>query len=197
MQKSILGPWANIEERLIQTPEVLARKLAAFRELKMKVGLTSGAFDMKHVGHERYLALAKQTCDVLVVGVDTDEKVRRRKGPHRPVVPEMERFEQVCHTRYADIVVPKGPDEPRWNLIKLVSPDVLIVSEREYADGDASGELQELVSSWGGKVELLPSQAETSTTARLRMLMVENLAQAETKMVELFQQLRGAIGVSR
>lgn len=194
MQKSILGPWANLEERLIRDPEVLVRKLSAFRELKLRIGLTSGAFDMKHVGHERYLALAKQFCDVLIVGVDTDEKVRQRKGPHRPVVPEMERFEQVCHTRYADIVFPKGVDEPRWNLIRLAKPDVLIVSEREYTGGDASEELRELVTSWGGKVELLPSQAETSTTARLRLLMVENLAQAEVRMIELFQQLRGAIG---
>ncbi len=194
MRESILGPWANLDERLIRDHEVLRRKLAALRELRLKIGLTSGTFDMIHVGHSRYLALSKQSCDALVVGVDTDAKVRRRKGPGRPVVPEEERFEGVCHTRYADIVVPKGIDEPRWNLIRVVQPDVLIVSEREYAAGEASEELRALVTSWGGKLEIMAAQAETSTTARLRTLMVENLETVQHQMNDLFAQLRGTVG---
>ncbi len=194
MRESILGPWANLGERLIRDHEVLRRKLVAFRELRLKIGLTSGTFDMIHVGHTRYLALAKQACDVLIVGIDTDAKVRKHKGSGRPIVPEEERFEGVCHTRYADIVVPKDVDEPRWNLIRVIQPDVLVVSEREYAEGDASEELRALVASWGGKLEIMASQAETSTTARLRTLIVGNLAAVQRQMNNLFAQLRGSIG---
>ncbi|MBI2097298.1 MAG: adenylyltransferase/cytidyltransferase family protein [Candidatus Sungbacteria bacterium] len=196
MKDSILGPWANLDERLIRNPAVLQRKLDAFRELKAKIGLTSGAFDMLHIGHSRYLALARQACDILIVGVDTDEKIRRRKGPKRPIVSEEERFEIVCHTRYADIVVPKAADEPQWNLIKIVQPDVLVISEREYTKPEDRSELETVVAGWGGKLHVLPSQAETSTTARFRTLLVENLDEVEEQVQMLFKRLRGAAGGS-
>ncbi len=58
------------------------------RELGHKVVLTSGTFDIIHIGHAQYIQVASLYGDFLVVGVDSDEKVRAKKGPTRPIVPQ-------------------------------------------------------------------------------------------------------------
>ena len=62
------------------------------------VGLTSGAYDMFHPLHEQYLNACRRHCGhdgVLIVGVDSDHLVRQRKGPKRPIVPELDRLQAV------------------------------------------------------------------------------------------------------
>jgi D-beta-D-heptose 7-phosphate kinase/D-beta-D-heptose 1-phosphate adenosyltransferase len=58
----------------------------------MHVGLTSGCFDLIHFGHLHYLDRCRRACDKLIVGVDSDDMVRRAKGPQRPIIPELERL---------------------------------------------------------------------------------------------------------
>lgn len=58
----------------------------------MIVGLTSGCFDLIHYGHLHYLERCRTLCDKLIVGVDSDEMVKRAKGPQRPFIPELERL---------------------------------------------------------------------------------------------------------
>ena len=88
----------------------------------MKVVLTSGSFDILHEGHSMYLEAARQFGDFLIVGVDSDQKIRQRKGTHRPAVPEMERLRMVTHQRGVGLVTLKGLEHERWALIKAVSP---------------------------------------------------------------------------
>ncbi|MBI3627151.1 MAG: adenylyltransferase/cytidyltransferase family protein [Candidatus Sungbacteria bacterium] len=195
--RDLFGPRANFGQRCIRELPEVGRKLDALRELdpSVVIGLTSGTFDMLHLGHSRYLDMAKQFCDILVVGVDADAKVRKRKGPKRPVVSEEERYEIVCNTRQADIVVPKLAEHPRWELVRTARPHVLIISEREYVEGDEREELRQLVSSWGGKLEILPTQAETSTTARIRVLMLEVVDEFEKEFMKFFERFREALRV--
>lgn len=158
--------------------QALSDVLKNVRRHGKKVVLTSGTFDLFHPGHARYIRMAKnQILDcILIVGVDSDEKVRQRKGPHRPVIPQEERLEIVSHTRYVDLVVLKDPDEEKWALIKLVKPDVLIMSETTK---DHPEEELRALKEFCGQVVVLEPQAMTSTSAKIRLLHVNFGIQVE------------------
>src|SRR3954471_4984599 len=125
----ILSPDVNFEDRLIGSLEEMTRTVTHLKGLGYAVVLTSGSFDLIHLGHVKYLEAAKQQGDVLVVGVDSDEKIRRRKGEDRPMVPEVERLELLAFQRPVDLIYKKEDDEQRWALIKAVAPDVLVLTE--------------------------------------------------------------------
>src|SRR5262245_24235292 len=119
-------------ERKINDHGRLKTVVDSLRSLGAKIVLTAGSYDLVHIGHARYLEAAKKKGDVLIVGVDEDKKIRARKGPDRPIVPEEERMEMVLQLRPVDIVVLKRLKERKWNLIKLVRPDVLVATEDTY-----------------------------------------------------------------
>ena len=129
--------------------------------------LTQGTYDMVHVGHGRYLQEAKKRGDVLIVGVDSDEKVRQRKGVGRPIVPEEERVEMLTYFSSVDHVVIKPLQAEKWSLIKLVRPDVLIVTEEAYTPVQL-----EQLSQFCGRVEVLSRKALTSTSAKIRRVQM-------------------------
>lgn len=129
--------------------------------------LTQGTFDMLHIGHARYLSEAKKYGDVLFVGVDSDAKVRKRKGPDRPVVPEAERVEMLTYLTTVDHVVLKPVTEERWKLIKTIKPDVLIATAETYTPNEVT-ELEKIC----GKVVVLDPMATTSTSAKIRRVQI-------------------------
>lgn len=141
--------------------------LKKFRKEKKKVVLTQGSFDMVHIGHARYCEEAKKYGDVLIVGVDSDEKVKSRKGPDRPIVPQEERLEMLTYLKPVDLVVLKKHDDPKWQLIKLVKPDVLVATKQTYTDE----QIKEL-HQWCKKVIVLDPMATTSTSAKLRLVQM-------------------------
>ncbi len=110
----IFGPGSNFKERFVPDYGELVQRITACRQLGLKIVLTSGTFDVKNIGHSRYLERGKEFAQggILVVGVDSDEKVRQRKGEGRPVNPQDERLEELCHTRHADLVTLKPADAP-------------------------------------------------------------------------------------
>ncbi|MCI5108518.1 MAG: adenylyltransferase/cytidyltransferase family protein [Candidatus Pacebacteria bacterium] len=141
-----------------------------------KIVLTQGSFDLVHIGHARYLQKAKEQGDFLVVGVDSDKKIRSRKGPDRPVVPQDERMEMLTHIKHVDLVIMKDLGAPKWELIKNVKPDVLIAVEETYTD-----EQIEDLNKFCGQVTVLERQATTSTSAKIRLLQIglaDKLSQA-------------------
>ena len=128
--------------------------------------LTSGSFDLIHLGHVKYLARAKELGGILVVGVDSDAKIRRRKGDDRPMVPEAERLELLAHQRPVDLIYLKHDDEPRWALIKAVEPDVLVLTaDHSYSDEDLRGAARS-----SGEIEVLERQASVTTSERIRQM---------------------------
>lgn len=89
---------------------ILSRETAArvIEELKLqgkKVVFTNGCFDILHVGHLRYLNDAKKQGDVLIVGVNSDESVRRLKGPTRPINNEIDRAEMLSGLKTVDFTL--------------------------------------------------------------------------------------------
>ncbi|MFZ1721670.1 MAG: adenylyltransferase/cytidyltransferase family protein [Microgenomates group bacterium] len=138
-----------------------------YRAQQKRIVLTQGSFDMIHIGHGRYCQEAKQHGDVLFVGVDSDQKIRTRKGPDRPVVPQEERMEMLSYLRSVDHVVLKELGKPKWELIRRIKPDVLIATAQTYSEAQIK-ELQK----YCGKVVVLEPMATTSTSAKIRLVQL-------------------------
>lgn len=138
----------------------LSRALDAERAAKRRVVFTNGVFDMLHAGHVRSLAGAASLGDVLVVGVNDDESVRRLKGDKRPIVTLAQRAEVLAALAAVAFVAPFSEDTPE-NLIRDVRPDIL-VKGRDYEGKTVVG--AEFVQSYGGRVELMPMVPNVSTT---------------------------------
>lgn len=166
--------------------ETLQKIVEKEKEEGKKIVLTQGSFDLVHIGHARYLQKAKEHGDFLVVGIDSDEKIQKRKGPDRPVVPQDERMEMLTHIKHVDLVILKDVNAPRWELIKILKPDVLIGVEGTYTE-EQIHQLQEFC----GQVNILERQATTSTSAKIRHLQIglaDKLSNALTpKIVETIE----------
>ncbi len=95
------------------------------KELGKKVVFTNGCFDILHVGHVKYLQIAKSFGDILIVGLNSDASVSRLKGPTRPVNIAEDRAYLLAALEAVDFVVPFEDDTP-YELIKMIAPDVLV-----------------------------------------------------------------------
>jgi rfaE bifunctional protein nucleotidyltransferase chain/domain len=87
------------------------------------IAFANGVFDLVHVGHLRYLQAAAAEADLLVVGVNADDSVRRLKGDARPVMPAVERAELVDGFRGVDAVI-IFEDDTVAPLLEAIRPDV-------------------------------------------------------------------------
>src|SRR5262245_5357806 len=103
--------------------EMLEPVVAALKASGKTVVLANGCFDLLHVGHIRYLEGARELGDALIVGLNSDESVRRLKGPQRPLMPESERAEILTALACVDyIVIFQEPTVER--LLLVLKPDI-------------------------------------------------------------------------
>jgi D-beta-D-heptose 7-phosphate kinase/D-beta-D-heptose 1-phosphate adenosyltransferase len=130
------------------------------------VAFTNGVFDLLHPGHIDLLAAARGTADALVVGVNSDDSVRRLKGPGRPVRSAAERALVLAAVEFVDLVVVFSEDTP-LELVKALKPDV-IVKGGDYSESTIVGAAE--VESRGGRVVVVPLTPGQSTTAIIRKL---------------------------
>ena len=114
LSSSLFADASNFEQRFVESYDQVETIVSALKTLGMRVVLTSGSFDIIHEGHSMYLEAARGFGDFLIVGLDSDDKIRSRKGPDRPAVPQMERLRMVTHQRGVGLVTLKGADHPRW-----------------------------------------------------------------------------------
>ena len=128
-----------------------------------RVVFTNGVFDLLHPGHVDILHAARALGDALVVGVNTDDSVRRLKGPSRPVRSERDRCLVLAALEAVDAVVLFAEDTP-LQLIRALSPDVL-VKGGDYSVETVVG-AQDVVGR-GGEVVIVPLTPGHSTTATL------------------------------
>lgn len=123
---------------------------------------TNGVFDLLHVGHVRYLRQARDLGDLLIVGVNSDDSVRRlNKGPERPLNAAEERIELLEALRWVDGAVEFAEDTP-IELIRQLRPEVH-VKGGDYRVEDLPE--TRIVHEYGGRVEILPFVAGRSTTS--------------------------------
>lgn len=181
----IFSSDVNYDERLISSLERLGELVEHLKGIGLGIVLTSGSFDLVHLGHVKYLAKAKELGDVLIVGVDGDAKIRKRKGADRPMVPEDERLEMLAHQRPVDLIYLKADDEARWALIKTVRPDVLVLS----TDHSYSPEELEELGTICGSVQVLERQAAVTTSERIRQLYMHLGEQLGPRLAEILPDL--------
>jgi D-glycero-beta-D-manno-heptose 1-phosphate adenylyltransferase len=168
VSQGIFTDNSNFEERFVPSFQRLGEMSKMLKGLGLKIVLTSGSFDLIHMGHALYLEEAKKYGSFLIVGVDSDEKIRFRKGPDRPIVPEAERLQMLSHLRPVDLVTIKPLKGKKWALIEAVKPDVLVATRETYT----RKQITELEAGPCGKVVVLDRMATTTTTARLRLLNI-------------------------
>lgn len=155
----ILSPTAKILSR-----EELVRRYG--RPRTGRLVFTNGCFDLLHRGHVEYLYEARALGDALVVGINSDDSVRRLKGPGRPLVPVEDRALLVAGLGCVDAVTIFEEDTPR-ELIAELLPDVL-VKGADYTLDQVVG--REEVEAAGGEVVLIRLREGYSTTALLRRI---------------------------
>jgi D-beta-D-heptose 7-phosphate kinase/D-beta-D-heptose 1-phosphate adenosyltransferase len=109
----------------IKSFEEIQTVVKRYKESGKKVVFTNGCFDILHVGHVKYLQIAKSFGDVLIVGLNSDASVSRLKGPSRPVNIAEDRAYLLAALEAVDFVVPFEEDTP-YELIKMIKPDTLV-----------------------------------------------------------------------
>ena len=153
-----------------QVPANGSEKILAVKGLKsicrslkangVRIGFTNGCFDCCHLGHISSLRAAKQLCDVLIVGVNSDKWIKMHKGENRPVQDERTRMEILASFGFVDFVVGFST-ETALPLVKLIRPDVIAKEGYAMADWPEG----RFVASIGGKVVTLPRLEGYSTTS--------------------------------
>jgi len=139
-------------------PEVRGRVEAA-RTAGKTVVLANGCFDVLHVGHVRYLQGARAEADVLVVGVNGDDSVRRLKGPGRPVLPADDRALLVAALEVVDHVVVFPEDDVR-NLLLSLKPHVHCKGT-DYTPETVPE--RDVVRSYGGRIAIVGDEKRHDT----------------------------------
>ena len=146
--------------------EELVRARAEWKAAGKAVVFTNGCYDLLHPGHIRLLEKARSLGDILILALNSDDSVRRLKGPSRPLIPERDRAEVALGLAAVDAVTLFDEDTPR-ELIAVVLPDVL-VKGADWAHWIAG---REEVEAAGGKVMALSLEPGYSTTGIVETIL--------------------------
>ena len=150
---------------------LIDRKLIANLRTELaekKIVFTNGCFDIIHVGHVRYLTTAKNFGDVLIVGLNTDESVKKLKGDSRPLNNQNDRAEVLLGLKAVDYVILFG-EETAENLIAELQPDIYVKGGDYTLDTLPEAKI---VQSYGGRVELVNLVEGKSTTNIIKKIYV-------------------------
>ena len=151
----------------IKTPALLENILAGESQKGKRIVFTNGCFDLLHVGHVKYLQAARQLGDLLVLGLNSDDSIRRLKGSGRPLIGQDERAHILAALHCIDYIVIFDEDTP-LELISQLRPDILVKGGDYTAEGVVG---RELVESYGGRVELINFVDGKSTTSIINKIL--------------------------
>ena len=128
-----------------------------------KIVFTNGCFDLLHKGHRDLIKQSFSFGDILIVGLNSDESVKRLKGEDRPMQNEVDRKNALLNTGYVNEVYIFDDDTP-LELINLIKPDIL-VKGGDYTPNEIVG--YEEVTSSGGEIKIVPLTPGFSTTSTI------------------------------
>jgi D-beta-D-heptose 7-phosphate kinase/D-beta-D-heptose 1-phosphate adenosyltransferase len=146
----------------IKTFEEISEIVSRYKQSGRKVVFTNGCFDILHVGHVKYLQIAKSFGDILIVGLNSDKSVSRLKGENRPINIAQDRAYLLAALEAVDYVVPFSEDTP-YELIKMITPDTL-VKGGDYKDKKVVG------TEFAGKLTLVDFVDGKSTTKTIQKI---------------------------
>ena len=139
----------------------ILQDIANIRAVNKKIVFTNGCFDLLHKGHKDLIKTSNSYGDKLVVGLNSDESVKRLKGTDRPIQNEFDRKNALLDTGYVEKVYIFNDDTP-LDLIHIIKPDVL-VKGGDYTPNEIVG--YEEVVSLGGEIRIVPLTPGFSTTS--------------------------------
>ena len=139
----------------------ISKEISDLRSGNKIVVFTNGCFDLLHQGHLDIISMSSTFGDILVIGLNSDESVKRLKGDKRPIQNVKERKNALIATGYIDKVYTFERDTP-LDLILKIKPDI-IVKGGDYVAEDVVGYSE--VINWGGKVKIVPITPGFSTTS--------------------------------
>ena len=139
----------------------ISKEISDLRSGNKIVVFTNGCFDLLHQGHIDLISMSSTFGDILVIGLNSDESVKRLKGHKRPIQNVKERKNALIATGYIDKVYTFERDTP-LDLILKIKPDI-IVKGGDYVAEDVVGYSE--VINWGGKVKIVPITPGFSTTS--------------------------------
>ncbi len=148
-----------ISKKIIDRKRI-AEVIEKEKEKGKRIVFTNGCFDILHRGHVEYLEYASTLGDILVIGVNSDDSVRRLKGPDRPVNTLWDRMYILAALYMTDLITSFHEDTP-YNLIKEIMPHIL-VKAGDYRPDEVVG--KDIVEANGGKVVIAPYVKGYSTT---------------------------------
>ncbi len=148
----------------IKKQEELSSILSILRFKEKTIVFTNGCFDIIHRGHVEYLSKARNYGDFMIVGLNTDQSVKRLKGESRPVQDETSRSIILAAFSFVDLVVLFNEDTP-YNIINLIKPDIL-VKGADYKESDIIG--YDIVVRNGGKIKTIELSEGYSTSNIVR-----------------------------
>lgn len=155
----------------IVNDEQLVRAVKEARAQGKKIVFTNGCFDIIHAGHVTSLQLAKELGDYLIVAVNTDESIRKLKGPNRPINNLDHRMTVLAGLDVVDWVVPFADDTPE-RLLRLLQPDFLAKGS-DYTIDQVVG--ADIVRSYGGEVRIMTHNIKTSSSSIFNQLQTPAL----------------------
>ena len=150
----------------IESKIITIAQWAEVRNESHNVVFTNGCFDVLHRGHVTYLAAARDLGDCLVVGLNSDDSVKRLKGENRPINNENDRALVLAALSFIDYIILFEEETPK-NLIEQVRPDIL-VKGGDYKIEDIVG--ADFVQKNGGKVLTIPFVDGYSSTKIINVL---------------------------
>ncbi len=142
----------------------LRERVEQWRSAGERIVLANGNFDLLHVGHVRYLRGAKELGGKLIVAINSDESVRALKGEGRPLMPAEERAEIVAALADVNAVV-IFPELDVRALIREIHPDIQAKGTDYTVDSVPE---RDVVSEYGGKVEIVGDPKDHSTSGIIR-----------------------------
>lgn len=138
----------------------LKLELEELKKKGKKIVFTNGCFDILHWGHVSYLKKARELGDYLVLALNTDDSVKKLKGPTRPINNQNDRALVLNELKSIDFVTFFSEDTP-YEIINHIKPDI-ITKGGDYNPKQVVG--KDLVESYGGKVEIIPFVEGKSTS---------------------------------
>ena len=132
-----------------------------------KIVWTNGTFDILHPGHMQLFKVARSLGDKVIVATDTDEKIKKDKGDHKPVNDLKYRVAMLESIKYIDVVLTFGDRPELEGLIQLYNPDILLLGD-DWRYGDVVGR------EYAKEVRFLPrvgGYASSNTIKRIHNLL--------------------------